>query len=90
LIRVCGIGDAVAYLRAQNLLAERVTRMKPGGEQRVAISEMNEQQAREFVEMLAVPEAADPPPCPLCGHRHQLETKCSGLRHAAGRVLSDR
>jgi hypothetical protein len=64
--------------------------MKPGTEQRVALNEMNEQQAREFVEMLAVPEAADPPPCPLCGHRHQLETKCSALGPATGRALGTR
>ena len=57
---------------------------------RVALGEMNEQQAREFVEMLAVPEAADPPPCPLCGHRHQLETVCSALSHAARGALSTR
>ena len=52
--------------------------------ERVDLGEMNEQQAREFVEMLAVPETADSPPCPLCGHKHQLETKCSGLRPALG------
>jgi len=49
---------------------------------------MNEQQAREFVEMLAVPEAADSPPCPLCGGRHALETKC--LTPASRRALSTR
>jgi hypothetical protein len=37
---------------------------------------MTDQQAREFVEALAVPEHADPPPCPLCGQRHPLEAKC--------------
>ena len=56
--------------------------------ERVALGEMNEQQAREFVEMLAVPETADSPPCPLCGHKHQLETKCSGLRPAAQHPLT--
>jgi hypothetical protein len=31
---------------------------------------MTEQEAREFVELLAVPEAAEPPPCPIrgCGY----------------------
>ena len=57
---------------------------------RVALGEMNEQQAREFVEMLAVPEAADPPPRPLCGHRHEVETECSALRPAACRALGTR
>jgi hypothetical protein len=57
---------------------------------RVGLGEMNEQQAREFVEMLAVPEAPDPPPCPLCGHPHQLETKCSTLRRATGDALGAR
>lgn len=37
---------------------------------------MNDQQAREFVEMLAVPESTNPPPCPICGHSHPLETGC--------------
>jgi hypothetical protein len=37
---------------------------------------MTDQQAREFVEALAVPEHADPPPCPLCGQSHPLESKC--------------
>ena len=37
---------------------------------------MTDQDVREFVEMLAVPEPADPPPCPLCGHSHPLETMC--------------
>ena len=55
---------------------------------RVALGEMNEQQAREFVEMLAVPEAADPPPCPLCGGMHALETKCSALLPAPSRPLT--
>jgi hypothetical protein len=39
---------------------------------------------------LAVPEAADPPPCPLCGHRHQLETQCSASGLAIGSALSNR
>ena len=39
--------------------------------------EMTDQEAREFVEMLAVPEAAEPPPCPICGCRHPLETSCA-------------
>jgi hypothetical protein len=38
---------------------------------------MTDQQAREFVEMLAVPEAAAPPPCPICGRGHRLETSCA-------------
>jgi hypothetical protein len=42
----------------------------------VVLSELTDQQAREFVEALAVPEHADPPPCPLCGRRHPLESKC--------------
>ena len=37
---------------------------------------MTDQQAREFVEMLAVPQATDPPPCPICGSSHQLEVAC--------------
>jgi hypothetical protein len=37
---------------------------------------MTDQEAREFVEMLAVPESTDPPPCPVCGHTHPLETGC--------------
>jgi hypothetical protein len=37
---------------------------------------MTEQEAREFVELLAVPEAAEPPPCPICGCGHPLETPC--------------
>jgi hypothetical protein len=61
--------------------------MKRDVAERVALGEMNEQQAREFVEMLAVPEAADPPPCPLCGHLHRLETKCSTVRPATGSAL---
>jgi hypothetical protein len=40
------------------------------------IDEVNEQKVREFVEMLAVPEPADPPPCPICGESHRLETQC--------------
>jgi len=64
--------------------------MKRDVAERVASGEMNEQQAREFVEMLAVPEAADSPPCPLCGHGHELETLCSAVGFAAGRPLSTR
>jgi len=37
---------------------------------------MTDQQAREFVETLAVPQRTSPPPCPICGHSHLLETKC--------------
>jgi hypothetical protein len=37
---------------------------------------MTEQEAREFVELLAVPESAEPPPCPICGCGHPLETPC--------------
>jgi hypothetical protein len=37
---------------------------------------MTDQEAREFVEMLAVPETAEPPPCPICGRGHPLETRC--------------
>ena len=40
---------------------------------------MTDQQAREFVEMLAVPEAPEPPPCPICGCGHPLETRCAHL-----------
>jgi hypothetical protein len=40
---------------------------------------MTDQEAREFVEMLAVPEAAEPPPCPVCGCGHPLETRCANL-----------
>jgi hypothetical protein len=38
---------------------------------------MTDQEAREFVEMLAVPEAAEPPPCPNCGRGHPLEIRCA-------------
>jgi hypothetical protein len=38
---------------------------------------MTDQEAREFVEMLAVPEAAEPPPCPICGRGHSLEAGCA-------------
>ena len=53
------------------------------------VSDMNEQQVREFVEMLAVPAPTEPPPCPLCGEQHRLETACAGStrngrREAAG------
>jgi hypothetical protein len=27
---------------------------------------MTDQEARKFVELLAVPEVAEPPPCPIC------------------------
>ena len=37
---------------------------------------MTDQEAREFVEMLAVPEASEPPACPICGRGHPLETSC--------------
>jgi len=50
---------------------------------------MTDQEAREFVEMLAVPEAAEPPPCPICGCGHPLETRCEHLtdrRLEAGRA----
>jgi hypothetical protein len=50
----------------------------------VAPNEMTEQEAREFVELLAAPEAAEPPPCPICGCGHPLETPCP--IHAGGRV----
>ena len=43
----------------------------------VGADEMSEQEAREFVEMLAVPDAPAPPPCPLCGRGHPLETSCA-------------
>jgi hypothetical protein len=42
---------------------------------------MTDQSAREFVEMLAVAEPTKPPPCPLCGRGHQLETRCAGTDH---------
>jgi hypothetical protein len=38
---------------------------------------MTDQEAREFVEKLAVPEAAAPPPCPICGRGHPLEASCA-------------
>jgi hypothetical protein len=38
---------------------------------------MSDQEAREFVEMLAVPEAAEPPSCPICGRDHPLEARCA-------------
>ena len=48
---------------------------------RVWPNEMTDQQAREqareFVEKLAVPEAAEPPPCPICDRGHPLETRCA-------------
>ena len=37
---------------------------------------MTDQEAREFVEMLAVPRPTAPPPCPICGHPHPLESGC--------------
>ena len=37
---------------------------------------MTDQQAREFVEMLAVPDSTSCPPCPICGRNHSLETGC--------------
>jgi hypothetical protein len=40
---------------------------------------MTDQEAREFVEMLAVPEASEPPACPICGCGHPLETSCGAL-----------
>ena len=50
--------------------------MNQGVAEPVAPGEMTDQQAREFVEALAVPEHADPPPCPICGQSHPLESKC--------------
>jgi len=38
--------------------------------------EMTDQEAREFVELLAVPDSTDPPLCPLCGQDHPLEMRC--------------
>src|SRR5262245_53567387 len=63
--------------RGRRLLTRAFPR-EVGGEA-VALSEMTDQQAREFVEMLAVPEAAGPPPCPICGCAHPLETGCAHL-----------
>jgi hypothetical protein len=37
---------------------------------------MTDQQVREFVEKLAVPDAAESPPCPICERGHPLETRC--------------
>jgi len=49
---------------------------------------MTDQEAREFVEMLAVPRPTGPPPCPICGDPHPLETRCvaPGLDDRAARV----
>jgi hypothetical protein len=38
---------------------------------------MNDQEAREFVEMLAVPASPEPPLCPIGGFAHPLESRCS-------------
>jgi hypothetical protein len=46
---------------------------------------MTDQEIREFVEKLAVPESIDPPPCPLCGRAHRLETRCETAGLEAGR-----
>jgi phage/plasmid primase-like uncharacterized protein len=40
---------------------------------------MTDQEAREFLERLAVPNRTQPPPCPLCGGQHQLELRCAEL-----------
>jgi hypothetical protein len=40
------------------------------------IAEMDEQEIRRFVEMLAVPRPTPAPPCPLCGKGHRLEARC--------------
>ncbi len=37
---------------------------------------MTDQEAREFLEQLAVPNRTQPPPCPLCAGQHQLELRC--------------
>jgi len=37
----------------------------------------NDQEARQFAEMLAVPQKAGPPPCPLCHESHVLEQRCA-------------
>jgi hypothetical protein len=42
----------------------------------VPLGEMTDQEIRQFVEILAVPDPADPPACPLCGHSHRLESRC--------------
>jgi len=49
-------------------------------------SEMTDQEIRQFVEKLAVPEPADPPPCPLCGRTHRLETRCETARLEAAKL----
>jgi hypothetical protein len=49
--------------------------------------DMTEQEAREFIEMLAVPERSQPPPCPLCQTRHRLELRCAGERRAPAGAL---
>jgi hypothetical protein len=51
----------------------------------VAPSEMTEQEAREFVELLAVPEAAEPPPCSVCGCGHPLKRRAP----SAGAVTAE-
>jgi hypothetical protein len=38
---------------------------------------MTDQQAREFLQRLAVPERTAAPPCPLCQSRHRLESRCA-------------
>jgi len=50
----------------------------------VCQSEMTDQEIRQFVEKLAVPEPISPPPCPLCGLAHRLETRCETARFEAG------
>jgi hypothetical protein len=50
------------------------------------LGEMTDQQAREFVEALAVPQRTSPPQCPICGHSHPLEAKCV-LTHGDGALV---
>jgi hypothetical protein len=44
------------------------------------VTRFTDQQARQFVEMLAVPAPSAPPPCPLCRHGHALEQRCASDR----------
>src|SRR3954470_7431209 len=45
--------------------------------QRMTMTIRNDQQARQFAEMLAVPRKSGPPPCPLCDESHMLEQPCA-------------
>jgi hypothetical protein len=37
---------------------------------------LSDQQGRQLLQMLAVPDPTRPPSCPLCGSPHRLEQRC--------------